>query len=713
MWIKAVDNKNNKNIYKGALVFSKEFKLGKNVKKLRLEVSALGILTVSFNDYDIPDYFMPGWTNYKKVVNLCEYDLTDYAKENNIIRITVARGWYSGRLGYIAKDRVYGDDTAVYAEIEATYKNGEKEVITSDETWRCDETNVVFADFFDGERVDFNKRKFKNYAVEKKDGEIPFRKYSYEPVREIERIIPEIISESEVSAVYDFGKNFSGVINFKAKGKAGEVITVKYGEALDLSGGVYTENLRSAKATDRIKLGKGLCEFAPKFTFHGFRFCEVIKTPKCEIIDLYGVVLSQNLAQTGMIEADNQLVNALFKNISNGQASNFISIPTDCPQRDERLGWSGDAQIFCDTAMYNSDCRKFYENYIDLLTDDCFSDGRVPVFVPFFAKPRIEATAAAGWSDAVTVIPLKHYCFYGDKSIIKKCLPFAEKWCEYFHSAEKGRFNKRKIFNYGDWLSAGEVTDFSVVNYCYLGMSLKNLSRMFIIVGNEEKAEFYEREYLKIKDKFLKKCVSGETILSDTQSAYALAFSAGFMTAEEIKDGLSDSVLRADCHLTSGFLGLRYLLPALCEAGRSDLAYKILLQTTYPSWGYEIANGATTIWERWNGIEENGSFFNPSMNSFNHYSLGSVGFWLYAYMLGIRVDEDGITIKPCFGSGINNAKGRFVFRGVKIEVEWKNLGDGYEYSVKTDKTLDLKFDFHNKIVKKQQKNANEYTFALE
>ena len=713
MWIKAVDEKRKSAIYKGALKFSKKVELKAPVKSFMLRVTALGIFSVEFNDYVIPDYFMPAWTNYKKTVNLCEYDLTAYIGRENCLNITVARGWYSGRLGYIAKDCVYGKDTAIYAVIDVKYADGSTETIESDTTWQCEETNVTFADFFDGEQIDFSKRKLKRFTVVEKESIVEFRPYSYEPVCEIERIVPQVVKQNDNSVIYDFGKNFSGVINFAAEGKSGSVITVKYGEVLDKNGNVYTENLRSAKAIDSIKLGRGKCDFKPRFTYHGFRYAEILQSEKCVVNNVYGIVLSQKLNRTGSFECDNTLVNGIYTNILNGQESNFIAIPTDCPQRDERIGWSGDAQIFCDTAMYNSDCRKFYENYLKLLTDDCLPDGRVPVFAPFFAKEKIESTAAAGWSDAITIMPYKHYLFYGDVTVIKQCLPYAEKWCEYFLDAEKSNFGKRKIFNYGDWLSAGEITDSGVVNYCFLGLSLKYLTRMFGIVGNCEKAERYRAEHKKIKNKFRKKCVSCGKIISDTQTAYVLSYSAEFMSAEEIRDGLVNAVSRADYHLSTGFLGLRYLLPVLCDIGESSLAYKILLQETYPSWGCEINNGATTIWERWNGIRENGEFFEPSMNSFNHYSLGSVGYWLYSYMLGIRVEECGIKIKPYFGEGVNQASGYFSYRGVNIGIEWKNIGDNeYEYRVKTDKVVELEFDFADKTIKKQEKSANVYTFTL-
>ncbi len=695
MWITAYDEKLKNEIFNGAIVFEKHFRVGEKVKKAVLYVSALGAFDWSLNNEFSNDYFMPGWTNYSKEVHLCEYDVSNALHADNLLTITVAKGWYAGRLGYIAKGEIYGKTPAIYAKIIIEYHNGESETIESDASWTCGESHIVFADFFDGEHIDFNKKTLKKYETIKTDVQAVFKKYDYEPVQIIEKITPTVISSDENGITYDFGKNIAGVIKFFAKGLPLTEITVRYAEILDKNGEIYTENLRSAKATDKLRLGEKDCAFDPKFTFHGFRYARLEWSEECEITDLIGLVLSQNLERTGFFESENELANKIYRNILNGQAGNFISIPTDCPQRDERIGWTGDAQIFCDTAFYNSDCNLFFKNYIEMLNNACYDDGRVPVFVPFFTKESPETTAAPAWSDAITILPMKHYLFYGDKSIVTMCLPQAEKWVKYFLNAEKNGFPPNEIFNYGDWLSAGEETDKTVVAYAYLGISLKNLSDMFKIVGDENSAKIYENLRSDMKKRFFEKCVSGSTVSGDTQTAYLLSYAAGFMTGEEIRSGLIRAIERRNGHLSTGFLGLRFLLPTLCDIGETEKAYDILLQTTYPSWGYETERGATTIWERWDGIKEDGEIFDPSMNSFNHYSLGSVGYWYYAYVLGIKVELGGIKISPCFTDRLGKVKGSFSFRGNKITAGWQKKGEVYEYTIFSEKPLDMKFDFKN------------------
>lgn len=716
MWITAKKPKNENGVKNGAICFERRFRLEKGVKKVTLCVSALGVFSVTVNSRVVPDYFAPYWTNYRKNVNLCEYDITGEmlaAGRENVLKITVANGWYAGRLGYTLESGIYGKKLAVYAEVRLDYDNGKTQTIYTDEGWRSYSSQVVRADFFDGETIDYTAPEV-SYKTKKIRVKAKLKPINFEPVGEIRTITPEKISESAdgLSSIYDFKENFAGVVNFFAKGKNGAKIVVKHAEVLDKNGGLYTENLRSASAEDLFVIVGGENEFSPRFTFHGFRYAEITASEKCEITDIKGVVLSERLARTGYFECDNALANVIYENVYRGQTSNFIGLPLDCPQRDERVGWAGDAQIFFATAAYNADCERFYKNYIEILCGECLKDGRVPVFAPFFGNAKAETAAAPAWSDAVTVLPLAHYVFYGDITVLKNALPFAERWVKYFLKAEKLGFPKRLIYDYGDWLSAGEITAPEIIRYCYLAISLKNLSQILAICGENKKAERYEREYERVKEFFRNEFFVRSKLLCDTQSAYAISYAAGLLSAEEIKKPLSARVSAENGHLSTGFLGLKFLLPALCEAGESELAYEILLKTSYPSWGYEIARGATTIWERWNGIQENGEFFDPKMNSFNHYSLGSVGEWYYSHVLGISVTESGVKFCPYFTDKLGKVSGSYLYRGNKIAVEWKKNGEEYEYRVKTEKPVSVSFEFPFRTVTEKTQNGCEYLFKI-
>lgn len=703
MWIKASEGLKK---FNRLPVFKKTFSAGAGVKKCSLRITATGIFSVKINGTEIPDYFMPAWSNYGKYINICNYDITEQLGRENEIEVTVADGWYSGRLGYGGKRNVYGDEKRLFAQITVAYENGTEQSSETDESWKVGLSEVVSADFFDGEVLDFNGE-YKNVLInaEACDFSAELSDYDYEPVRAVETLLPETLYSGKNIIRLDFGRNFAGVVYFKAQGESGTEITVRHAEVLNEDGTLYTENLRTAKCTDVMVLSSEKAIFDPKFTYHGFRYAEIEIKGRAKIFDIKGKVLSQDLRYNGEFECSDALINKIYEIARNGQKSNFIGIPTDCPQRDERLGWTGDAEVFCNSAMFNADCRKFYENYLKLVRTDALPDGRITSFVPFYVPVAVNTAGVPAWSDCITVMPYFHFLHYGDKKILYDNLPYAEKWLGYCLSHSENYLISVKN-NFGDWLSV-EDSDHDVINQCFFGYSALLTSEMFKITGETEKSEKYRELYDNVRAAFRKNYYSEGKIKSDTQTVYALSFAVGFLSGEEIRTRLTELIRRNGGRITTGFIGCRFILPVLCEIGEEDVAYEIMRQEEYPSWGYMIKLGATTVWERWNGYTKEEGFETPEMNSFNHYSLGSCTEWLYTYVLGIKLEEDGtIRVSPSFGKTLDYARGKYDNGKGTLSVSWKRNGDRIEIETIAEGNVNYKCDFSGAEVISTSENGN-------
>lgn len=714
MWIKL-----SKEVENGGLPsFVKHFGLKKELEKAELEITATGIFSVKINEKEIPDLFMPGWTDYNKYINLCVYDVTDFLKGENVIAATVANGWYRGKLGCCTKTDVYGSELRLFARLKLLFKGGEEEIIETDESWGVAVSNVVKADFFDGEVVDFRRGKNNEkplYKAINADFSARLDKYSYESARVKEEILPKVIFEDETTIRYDFGNNFAGNVRFEAYGKEGDKVTVKYAEVLNADGSLYTANLRRAKCTDELTLSGDIGGdlFDPKFTYHGFRFAEIKKDAGVEIRELKGLLITQDIEYYGSFECSDKIINGVYEMAKNGQKSNFVSIPTDCPQRDERVGWTGDAEVFCNSAMYNADCEKFFKNYMKLVRTDVLPDGKIPSFAPFHTPVSPTTAGVPGWADCVTVIPYFHYLHYRDKSVITENLAVAKGWVDYYLKNSENYVVKIQN-EFGDWLSVDNRADKDVINQCFFGYSSLLLSRMFAVAGDEKSAGKYNEVYENAKKAFGKEYFKDGIIKSDAETVYALAYFAGFITTAETKNRLP-YVVRKTGYLTTGFIGIRFILPALCEIGETDLAYELISRTEYPSWGYMLENGATTVWERWNGYTEENGFEDPEMNSFNHYSLGSCVEWLYSYVLGIKLslNSEIVTIKPSFTDKISYAKGGTKVKNGKISVSWKNKKTAVTLEVKADEKVCYKVETDGYKIVSSVKNGNNAVYELE
>ncbi len=711
MWIIRENNEQ----YGYLPTFYKRFSIDKTLQSCTLRISALGIFRIKINGFEIEDYFMPGWTNYNRYIHLCHYDLTPYLQAENLLEVTLAEGWYSGRLGYTRKSKVYGEQNALFAELSFVYADGRVEISPADEMWRVGDSNIAKASLFDGETVDFTKEKADIDALpcaKRYDFTAEFIDYDYEPTRRIEELTPDILWEENGVIRLDFKQNFAGFLNFTAEGERGATVTVKHAEMLNKDGTLYYENLRTVEATDRVICSGGKDKFDPKFTFHGFRYAEITLDGVVKLTDIKGIALSQEMNYHGKFLCSDDIMNRIYQNALWGQKGNFISIPTDCPQRDERLGWTGDAQVFCNSAMFNADCNLFFANYLRLIRTDMQADGKVPSLVPFFIPVSVSTAGVPGWADAICVIPYTHYLHYRDKRILEENLPYAVKHLDYYLSkCENGLI---KIENpFGDWLSVVRAEDIDGISQCFLGFSARLIAKMYALLGDETNAVKYNGIYEQAKIAFRQHYL-GENgkITGDSQTIYAFSLSVGYVTAEEIKTSFLDSIHRAGDKLTTGFIGVKYLLPALCDIGEIDLAYKIAKETEYPSWGYTIQQGATTIWERWNGYTEENGFETPGMNSFNHYSLGSCVEWFYGYVLGIKLSENGkITIRPSLSKMLSFAKGEYGSIQGKICVEWQYVGGRYEVSVFADADMDYDCDFTGREIISIEKN-NGVTFAV-
>jgi alpha-L-rhamnosidase len=480
--------------------------------------------------------------------------------------------------------------------------------------------------------------------------------------------------------IFDLKQNMVGWARLRVQGSAGATATLRFGEVLNPDGTLYTENLRAAKATDTYTLRGGAEEiYEPRFTFHGFRYVELTgNVMRPTVASITGIVAHSAMPVTGTFTTSSALVNQLQSNIVWGQRGNFVSVPTDCPQRDERLGWMGDALIFARTATFNTDVASFYTKWLRDVDEAQSSAG---VFANVSPMVPGNASGSPAWSDAGVIIPWTVYLAYGDTRILEEHYPAMVRWIEHVRGANPNLLWQMQRGNdYGDWLSIADDTDKELLATAFFAHSVDLVSRAAKVLKNETDATKYAMLFSSIKDAFDRAYVGADSkIKSDTQTAYALALRFGLLPDAQRGPAakfLADNVARHTNHLSTGFVGVSHLLPALTSQGNFDLAYQLLNSDTYPSWGYEIRKGATTIWERWDGIKTDGTFQTPTMNSFNHYSFGSVGEWMYSVVAGIELDESQpgfkqFKIRPHPGGGLTSASGKLESIHGTIVSDWK------------------------------------------
>ncbi len=689
------------------------FEVRKPVARARVYASALGLYRLHVNGTPVGDArFAPGWTDYRTRVQYETYDVTGLIRSDgeNAIGVVVADGWYAGRVG-IYGPSYYGHWPEALLELHLTYEDGEVETVVTDTSWRAAYGPYLLADLFFGETYDTQKELGGWSAAGFDDGGWePARagrgtggrlvaRYA-EPVRVIEELPALERTEPEPGRyIFDLGQNMVGVVRLRVQGPAGTRVTIRHGEMLEADGTLHTANLRSAKATDTYVLrGGGEEVYEPTFTFHGFRYVELAGYPGEPPLDaVTGVVLASATPETGSFRCSHELVNRLQENIRWGQRSNFLEVPTDCPQRDERLGWMGDAQIFVRTACFNADVAAFFTKWMNDVTDAQSPQGAFPDIAPLIdvkqgIHPNMDFSAGdPAWGDAGVIVPWTIHSWFGDRRILETNLEAMKRWVAYIHEANPDLlWRERTGYGYGDWVSIDEQTPLEVVSTAFFAHSTDLVARSARVLGRAAEAEEHARLHERIREAFITAFVDDHgRVHGDTQTAYILALRFGLLPDERREEAVSHLVARLrdrGWRLATGFVGVAHLLPVLTDAGRVDVAYRLLEQQGCPSWLYPVLNGATTIWERWDAWTHEHGFHESSMNSFNHYAFGSVGEWLYAVVGGIELDPDRpgyehVVIRPRPGGSITWAETAYTSIRGPISCAWRRSSDAVDLDV--------------------------------
>lgn len=717
--------------------FRHSFRLEKKPVKAVLSMTALGVYKVYINSQEVSnDYLSPGWTEYRKHIALIRYDVTHLLKEHNGIGVVLGDGWAVGHLGsHITFKRTgYSDKVEFTAELRVEFEDGTYQLIQTDDSWKATQGAIRRSDIYMGEYIDtrldvgdFSAADYDDSAWDQAQlEEFRFSKNCYlqeainPPTVVKHTIVPELVKQEGNCYYYDLSQNISGVLRCVFEGARGTKIVIRHAELM-VDGKLYTENLRKAEATDTFILsGNGEEVFRPLFTFHGFRYASITVYGQATIKSVIAEAMYTDLKATGSFECSDPVVTRVYQNVLWSQRDNFINVPTDCPQRDERLGWTADAQVFCKSAMFNMDCRMFYKKYMQDMRDVQFGNGAMPAVAPlphigFFDYHGREC--AAGWAEAVAEIPYFHYQMYGDKTVIRDNL-FAMKRLLDYYQTENPDHIRRIYAGWGDWLNCGADMDMAVVATLFYARAAYDAWKLGEVIGDFE-SERYHALYETVKAAFRKEFMDAEgKILSDTQSCYLISYNFGIISAEEAKTHLVRKLQEDNGHLTSGFLGIKFLLPTLCELGLQDNAYQILTSRDFPGWGYSVRHGATTIWEHWDSYTvENG--IRPGMNSFNHYSLGSCVEWMYEYCLGIRSDFENpgfkkLTLRPYMDrtGKLTWAKGHYDTDCGTVEVSWKVENGTYTYTATVPDAIDHDFDFGDLEIINKSKTGQTYTFTL-
>lgn len=688
-----------------AQYFRKQFSSNKKVSSATAYITAHGLYEAQINGKRVGDaYLTPGWTSYNKRLQYQVYDVTNLLSNgNNGIGIAVGTGWYRGFLAWAGNKNIYGKKAGVLFQLDITYSDGTTASIVSDESWKSSTGSIRYSEIYHGETIDareektgwstagYNDAAWSGVNVQNYPNDILLATYN-EPVKKHETFKPlKIFTTPKGEKVVDFGQNLVGWVIVKAKGNAGDKIIIRHAEVLDKNGNFYIDNLRAANATATYFLsGKGEETFEPHFTFYGFRYIRIEGVNEIRPEDFTAVALYSDMKPTGTFTSSNPLINQLQHNIQWGQKGNFLDVPTDCPQRDERLGWTGDAQAFSRTAAFNFGVNNFFAKWLRDVEADQQPSGSVPYVVPNVLGPG--AVASTGWADAATIIPWNMYLAYGDKKILENQYNSMKAWVGYMDKASTN-YLWNTGFHFGDWLfyrpfddndGRSAVTDKYMIAQCFFANSVQIMINTANVLGKNDDLNKYTVLLKNLKEAFVKEYLTPNgRLISGTQTAYVLALNFDMLPEnlrEPAVEKLAQNIKNYNNHLTTGFLGTPYLCHVLSRFGKTDLAFTLLMQESYPSWLYPVKMGATTIWERWNGIRPDSTFEPASMNSFNHYAYGAIGDWMYRVVAGLDTYEDQpgykhIRIKPHIGGGLTNASASLQTYFGKASSGWKVEGN--------------------------------------
>jgi len=665
------------------------------------------------------DLFVPEWTDYDKRIHYRTYDVLGLLSPGaNTVGVALGDGWYSGFVGWQETRGRYGLENSFVLQLEVELCDGSLVRLGSDDSWVCNTGPILSSDFMMGEIYDARREHLgcqgMNFDVSHwlpaRVVDAPVAKLvsqRSEPVRITETLAP--VSKREVAPgtyIFDFGQNISGWLRLSLEGRQGQKLTLRHAERLNPDGTLYTENLRRAKATDvYICRGGGREDWQPHFTFHGFQYAEISGFKQCPSDgDVLACVVQSATPPAGRFECSHPGVNRLWLNGYWSQRDNFLSVPTDCPQRDERLGWLGDAQVFLRTSTYNMDVAAFFTKWMIDIEDAQTPEGIFPDTAPRLREGENfvgldQLCGGAGWADAGVIVPYTLWLVYGDLRIVERHWDAMVAWLNWLERTNPDGHRIRELANnYGDWLCIPSDREFrthspmkNLLATAYWADDAAKMARMARALGRDTEAARFTAMFEKVRAAFQEHYLLEDGRLSvDTQTAYLLALTMDLLPAEvraRAAEHLVDNIRRLDWHLSTGFIGISHLNPTLTLAGHADVAYRLLLQETYPGWLYPVLHGATTIWERWNGWTEKDGFFNPLMNSFNHYSLGSVGEWLFRHVGGIELDPETpgfkrFLLRPYLGEGIDHATTSYRTMHGEIVSAWKMRDGVFEWELR-------------------------------
>jgi alpha-L-rhamnosidase len=715
------DVKEDKNISNPAPYLRNEFDVKNGVKSARAYITSHGLYEFHINGNKVGDQlFTPGWTSYNKRLQYQTYDVTKYFQTGkNAIGVILGEGWYRGRLAWAKHRNIYGDELALLLQVKVEYNDGTTEDFVSDQSWKASQGPILMSGIYDGEIYDarlemdgwdktgYNDNKW-NKTIEKDLSKSTLVAAEGPAVRITGKIKPvKKFTTPNGDVVFDMGQNMVGWVQIKLKGKQGEKITLHHAEVLDQKGNIYLENLRSAEQKVEYTFKGGDAEvFEPHFTFQGFRYVAVTGY-KGEISaeDITGKVIHSDMTPAGNFSCSDSLINKLQQNIQWGLRGNFVDVPTDCPQRDERLGWTGDAEVFAPTACFNMDAASFYSKWMKDFTADQLKDGRVTHVVPNVLSDN--DGGAAGWADAAVIVPWTVYQNYGDTRVLENQYESMKAWIKYMKGKAGSSYLWNKDVGFGDWLAfastasdyPGATTDKDLIGTAYYYYSTSLVQKIAVILGKEKDAKEYLELMKNIKAAFQKEFVTQNgRVASNTQTAYVLALNFNLLQDDykaSAAKRLADDVAKFK-HITTGFLGASSVCKVLTDYGYNDLAFMLLFNKKYPSWLYPVLKGATTIWERWDGITSDGGFQDAGMNSFNHYAYGAVGKWIYSFVAGIDTDPDkvgykNIIMNPNTPKELTYAKADYHSIYGDIKSSWKNEGNSFilDVQVPANTTADV------------------------
>ena len=683
-WIKGCE----KNL-RGGTVYLKNFRCAAKAEKAILKITALGVYEAKLNGERVGDFILaPGWTSYLNRLQVQSYDVTNLLKIENSLEVTVGQGWRAIANKRDGSDFLGYRDTALIAELTIVYADGTAESIVTDSSWTARESKLRYTNIYDGDIYDAT---FKAGSARhcicvdlEKDMLIP---QEGEKIVEHERMPAlQVIKTPAGETVIDFGQNMTGYVEFRIKGTPGAQATISHGETLDRDGNFYNANYRSADA--QIKF---ICDgeehiYKSALTFFGFRYIRLENWPdEIKKENFTAVVVHSDIRRTGYFECSDETVNKLFKNIIWGQKSNFLDVPTDCPQRNERLGWTGDAQVFVRTASLNFDVERFFKKWLHDLAADQGRDGCVPHVVPNIFD---DMGGSSAWSDAPVICPWEIYRTYGDKAVLDEQFDSMKAWIDWMRErSENGRRSGGSHF--GDWLGLDSTegsykgsTPDDLIATAYYKYSTELFIKAAHALGRD--VSEYENIHAEAAAAFRREYMENGRVKNATQTACVLALYFDITddraaTATQ----LNEHVKRAG-HLETGFVGTPYLLHALSDNGYAETAYDLLLRREYPSWLYPISKGATTVWEHWDGIKPDGTMWSTDMNSFNHYAYGAVADWMYGAAAGINSDPDRpgfehIIFRPVTDERLNFVRASIDTRRGTVESEWRRENGRIKY----------------------------------